>query len=116
MFSLDSFSPTSFSPTSFKFDGEIDDAPRNSAGFTYLEKQYKYKYNIEDEAVVVLEKAAKQRLESEQLVTLEKTFDDVGIVYRDAYKEAFTLILEQLRAEMQAAEDEQIAIIIASML
>lgn len=89
---------------------------QNSAGFLYFEKQYKYKYNIEEDALVVLEKAAQRRIESKQLVTLEKTFKDMGVAYKDAYKEAFVSILAELRAEIQAAEDEQIALIIASML
>lgn len=122
MFLLKSFSPISFSPTSFVFDGVVppSDQPIQGGGIINFASQYKYRYNVEEEAVPVLEQAAKQQIEQKQLVTLEKTFRDMGVAYKDAYKDAykevFAIILAQLRAEIQEQEDEQIAIIIASML
>lgn len=118
MFLLKSFSQVSFSPTSFVFDGVVPplDQPILSGGIINFASQYKYRYNVEEDVAAVLKQAAKRRIESKQLVTLEKTFRDMGVAYKDAYREAFVVILAQLRAEIQEQEDEQIAMIIASML
>ena len=91
----------------------------NSAGFARLDRgHYRYKYKIEEEALQALEKAAQERIDTRQIATLEKTFKRLGVVYEDAYKQAFVEILAQLRAEKAAqdAEDEQIAQIIAALI
>lgn len=118
MFLLKSFSQVSFSPTSFVFDGVVPplDQPILSGGLLDFASKYKYRYNVDEEVITVLEKAARERIDRRQLVTLEKTFRDMGVAYRDSYRDAFVAILAQLRIEKQEAEDEQIMAIIASML
>jgi hypothetical protein len=100
--------------------GNADQATvTNGAGFVRLDRgHYKYKYRLKDEELQALETAAKQRIENKTLTTLQKTLERLGVVYHDAYKQAFVEILAQIRAEQAAqdAEDEQIVQIIAHLL
>lgn len=106
-------------------DGASNSAPppteqiTNGAGFLRLDRgHYKYKYKLKEEEIEAIEKVAKASITEKQLSTLQSTFERIGIAYNDAYKSAFYEILAQLRAEQaaQAAEDEQIAAIIAALL
>ena len=98
---------------------EPEETQRNGAGFARLDRgHYRYKYKIKEDALKALEQAAQERIATQGMATLQKTLERLGVVYEDAYKQAFIEILAQLRAEKAAqdAEDEQIAQIIAALI
>lgn len=91
---------------------------RNGAGFAWHDRRlYKYKYKIPEDALQAIETAAQESVEAIQIPALQTTLERLGVVYHDAYRQAFLEILAQLKAEKaQEAEDEQIVQIIAALM
>jgi hypothetical protein len=95
------------------------DSPVNSAGFARLDRgHYKYKYKIPEKAAQIIERVAQQKIANKRTATLQKTFDRLGVVYQESYRQVFIEILAYLEAEKAAqdAEDEQIVHIIAALI
>jgi len=100
---------------------EVTSDTVNSAGLLQLHRQYKYSYQAEQKLAAIQPEIARALTEQAvEVVGLQASQEQakaalqrMGIAYREAYQEIFAELVAEMR---QAQEDEQVALIVASLL